>query len=85
MAETSSGVVFERGHLGEEEEGKKEGRRKWGEEGGAPVVAMLHQRELQSATYAVSGGGEGERAALYSYASMVCICSVNCCATCTVL
>ena len=60
-------MVFKRGHLREEEEEEgREGRRKWGEEGGAPVVAMLHERELQNATYAISGGGEGESTGLHT-------------------
>ena len=58
-AEASTGIVFEKGSVvkGEGEEGE-EGRRKWEEEGGAPLAAMLHQKELQNATYAV-GKGEG--------------------------
>lgn len=58
-ADTSTGIVFEKGSIvkGMEEEGE-ERRRKWEEEGGAPLAAMLHQKELQNATYAI-GKGEG--------------------------
>ena len=58
-ADASTGIVFEKGSIvkGKEEKGE-EGRRKWGEEGGVPLAAMLHQKELQNATYAV-GKGEG--------------------------
>ena len=59
-AEASIGIVFEKGSVvkGKEEEGE-EGRKKWEEEEGAPLAAMLHQKELHNATYAV-GKGEGK-------------------------
>ena len=31
-----------------------EGRKQWGEVAGTPLVAMLQEKELQTATYAVS-------------------------------
>ena len=48
------------GGVGERDiEGDKDGRKRWGEGEGAPVVELLQHKQLQTATYAVDDGSTG--------------------------
>ena len=65
VSETSSSVVFEKMAAAEPAEGV---RRQWGEEG-VSVVALLQERQLQTATYAIPREEQGTKV-IFSRASV---------------
>ncbi len=60
----TTSVVFEEGAA-------EPVRKQWANEGGQPIVAMLHQKTIQTATYAVGKDELSEFLSCFSYSILI--------------